>query len=399
MYKHSLSRNQRSRGFKVKQVLQICVLVTVCFWLIYQVKHSHDKKKLFEENNANTFLEANSRIEKFGGRKDIQDPIQEKPRNEKKDEDEIEEEDDNKREENVEEDDNKHEENVEEDDSKHEEEEQEEEEEKDENKRGDGDDEIDEHEQEQEKSEMEIEHEVDVLDEERDKEEVTENDDKDTQNDHDHEAREEHYKADDASSAVTHESESGSAKAVTVDLENVTVNNDTSVIEKGEFVEKEEEEYEVVASKKIENAISNSTTTVETNNQEKMSDDVAKKSVETNDTSTMNSTEAKLEISTNPSLNNTRSNSQDIETSLGESLNTSSILQTNVSEKQEISNDNLESEKEMGKSENGEGDLSHHDPIDDSDSSISLEKDVRTDLDTLPDIRIEGSNDEEAAGE
>jgi hypothetical protein len=44
-------RNQRSKGFKVKHVLQVILLLGVCFWLIYQVKHNHDKKKEFDKND------------------------------------------------------------------------------------------------------------------------------------------------------------------------------------------------------------------------------------------------------------------------------------------------------------------------------------------------------------
>ncbi|KAH0458826.1 hypothetical protein IEQ34_011640 [Dendrobium chrysotoxum] len=50
MMRQSGSRNQRSKGgFRVKLVLQICLLLAICTWLLYQVKHSHDKKKAFED--------------------------------------------------------------------------------------------------------------------------------------------------------------------------------------------------------------------------------------------------------------------------------------------------------------------------------------------------------------
>lgn len=49
MMRQSASRNQRSKGgFRLKLVLQICLLLAICTWLLYQVKHSHDKKKAFE---------------------------------------------------------------------------------------------------------------------------------------------------------------------------------------------------------------------------------------------------------------------------------------------------------------------------------------------------------------
>lgn len=51
MSRQSPKRNQRSKGIKIKHVLQICLLVAICFWLIYQVKHSHDRKKEFDESD------------------------------------------------------------------------------------------------------------------------------------------------------------------------------------------------------------------------------------------------------------------------------------------------------------------------------------------------------------
>ncbi|KAH6813461.1 hypothetical protein C2S51_022479 [Perilla frutescens var. frutescens] len=50
MYRQYSSRIQRNRGIKVKHALRICLLVAVCFWLIYQAKHSH------EESDAEGFM-------------------------------------------------------------------------------------------------------------------------------------------------------------------------------------------------------------------------------------------------------------------------------------------------------------------------------------------------------
>lgn len=50
MMRQSSSRIQRSKGgFRLKHVLQICLLLAICTWLLYQIKHSHDKKRAFEE--------------------------------------------------------------------------------------------------------------------------------------------------------------------------------------------------------------------------------------------------------------------------------------------------------------------------------------------------------------
>ncbi|XP_027355563.1 stress response protein NST1-like [Abrus precatorius] len=44
MLKQSPNRNQRTKGFKVKQGLKIFTLIAVGIWLLYQLKHSYDKK-------------------------------------------------------------------------------------------------------------------------------------------------------------------------------------------------------------------------------------------------------------------------------------------------------------------------------------------------------------------
>ncbi|GAB4838370.1 hypothetical protein Ancab_027904 [Ancistrocladus abbreviatus] len=213
MLKQSPSRNHRPKGIKVN-ILQICLLVAVCFWLVYQVKHSHEKKKEFEAKDANIAaqVEISDGIIRFGRK----DP----PRVEITDKDE-------KHAENEEENEGEEEEN------KHDEDEQERqeikaarrEEEVEDVSGGDGDDEIAEHDR--EKNDVEIEHEDEFIDEEKEREE--EDDEKTEENedgggeddveienvredrDHDagsrntHEAREEHYRADDASSEVAHD--------------------------------------------------------------------------------------------------------------------------------------------------------------------------------------------------
>ncbi|KAL9231945.1 hypothetical protein vseg_007103 [Gypsophila vaccaria] len=72
MYKQSPSRNHRSKGIKPKHILQICLLLAVCCWLIYQVKHSQDKRKEFSANDEKVVdkLQKDSEIVRFG-RKDL----------------------------------------------------------------------------------------------------------------------------------------------------------------------------------------------------------------------------------------------------------------------------------------------------------------------------------------
>ncbi|KAJ0010211.1 hypothetical protein Pint_33602 [Pistacia integerrima] len=239
MIKRLPSRNQRSKGVRVKHVLQICLLLGVCFWLIYQVKHSHDKKREFDEKDSKASVKAQSDNEILKlGRKDLP-KLQEVDKNEKHEEEEEDavEEEENKPEEeqkeirmHVEEDQEeaKHEEEEQEDEeNKHEEEEQDEETKTEEERRGGEDEETDE--QDQERTESEGDREDEFLDEEKEREgdgddkenEGEEIEEKDNQvenenssDDHDndgdtnaHVAREEHYKADDASSAVSHDNQ------------------------------------------------------------------------------------------------------------------------------------------------------------------------------------------------
>ncbi|KAL7227463.1 hypothetical protein ACSBR1_022339 [Camellia fascicularis] len=158
MVKQSPSRDHRSKGVKAKQVLQICVLLAVCFWLVYQVKRFHDKKKSFDESDAKISLKTHvdDEILKFGQKGLLPRLDETIMKNEKHDEVEAEEEetggggggeeeDKQHEEEEVKED--KHEEEEVVEDDKHEEEEPEDNttEEKEAEGRGGGDDEIDEH--------------------------------------------------------------------------------------------------------------------------------------------------------------------------------------------------------------------------------------------------------------
>ncbi|XP_073128216.1 uncharacterized protein [Henckelia pumila] len=51
MFKQSSHRNQRTKGFKVKHVVQLCLLIGVCIWLLYQVRHSRGKNTSDQENS------------------------------------------------------------------------------------------------------------------------------------------------------------------------------------------------------------------------------------------------------------------------------------------------------------------------------------------------------------
>lgn len=231
MYRQSPSRTQRSKGFKVKHVLQICLLLAVCFWLIYQVKHSHDKRKEYSESDGRSVLQRESgdgliRL----GRKDVQSRLEGAISKIGKHEEPEEEEEVAGGE--VEE--NKSEDELEDKKVKGKE---------DELVGSEEDGEIDEHEQ--EKSHEDGDREEDMVDEEKEREEV-ENETHETysedghdqldkeisteEGDHDgddgsvDEAREEHYKADDASSAVTHDAQIATSENEKEGLENSTEN-------------------------------------------------------------------------------------------------------------------------------------------------------------------------------
>ncbi|XP_057853321.2 uncharacterized protein LOC131063498 [Cryptomeria japonica] len=60
MFKQASNRYQRSKGFKVKHAFQIALLVAVSVWLLYQVKHSHDKRRAYDEKQIVAHIESNA---------------------------------------------------------------------------------------------------------------------------------------------------------------------------------------------------------------------------------------------------------------------------------------------------------------------------------------------------
>lgn len=191
MLKQPPSKNQRTKGFKVKHAVQICLLLAICIWLLYQIKHSHEKKKMYEESpkKISEKIQRGRESIKFG-RKDLHPQVEETT---------LEIEGKEEFEEEVE-------------DSKPEE--------SDDEGRGGGDDEIDGHDQ--ERIEEEESEEVEDLNDEDDREREERSEELDsegkgtqiedvnfsedqTQTEGERntlEARKEHYKDDDASSAV-----------------------------------------------------------------------------------------------------------------------------------------------------------------------------------------------------
>ncbi|XP_057464515.1 uncharacterized protein LOC130754341 [Actinidia eriantha] len=465
MVKHSPGRNHRSKGIKVKHILQICVLLAVCFWLIYQVKHSHDKKKAFDEHNAKISQTTHvpNEILKFG-RKDLHPRLEEtSTKNEKHDEEEEEET------------------GGEEEEIKHEDEEQEEDsktEEKDSEGRGGGDDEIDENDQ--ETSEIETERDEELIDEDKEREEGDEreteekdSEDKEGRNENEkeaeekdsrdggsrsaHEAREENYKGDDASSAVTHDTETITTEAERGSVDKSNEGNDmngqeeesksnnstASEAEKGEMGDngispnvtgKEDKGFEIVSSKSEDSLPLNSTMTIESNTQQELGNNSTEQHLDVHNLLLHNGTENKPDategtgtedLKNNPNIaSNTSQSDSNLIATIGESSNSSTTMDFALSDEVTMSNalvgvegqsesltkeENADgtrieksdasngTDKSWDSSETGNTDEVHHDSID---SSVPLvEKDVSMDLDTLPEIRTEGSNNEDAAAE
>ena len=56
MLKQWPNRNQRTKGFMMKQGIQIFALIAVIIWLLFQLNHSHDKRKPpHEESSAQVY--------------------------------------------------------------------------------------------------------------------------------------------------------------------------------------------------------------------------------------------------------------------------------------------------------------------------------------------------------
>ncbi|XP_057976737.1 uncharacterized protein LOC131163924 [Malania oleifera] len=389
MFRQSPSRNNRSRGFKVKHVLQICLLLAVCFWLIYQVKHSHDKKKEFDANDAEISVRAqnDNEVLKFG-RKDLHPRVGETTiENEKRKEDEEE--------------------------TEAEEEDQEGEgklEKKEDEGRGDGDDEIDENDQ--EKTEGESYREEDSIDDEKDREEEgdeKEGEEKEDQfeheslseeQDHDgggrntHEAREEHYRGDDASSAVAHDTQTISTETENMMFENQNENelnileqnnkfngNEVNTVQNisGPIVAEseragngtsldritfEEKGNQTSLSNTGDGSFLNSTFVTESNSPPQASYNLTDGKIETHDSSLVKQTDTLLDL--------TRSQNATVEgTSTGENSSLQIIVQEQANSSNAISINNQPDSNSTISSKTGNADVARSDTASEGDSSSS----------------------------
>ncbi|KVI10856.1 cilia- and flagella-associated protein 251 [Cynara cardunculus var. scolymus] len=404
MYRPSPVRNQRSKGIKTKHVLQVCLLVAVCFWLIFQVKRSHDKKREFDASDpkisSSTHTQSSDEIVKFG-RKDLQPKLEEKTK-EVEIHEEVEEQEQEQEEEEQEQ--------AEHEDNKHEVEDQDEdkiEEEKD-DERGGADDEIDENEQEKIKVEIDRE-EMNTVDEDKEIEESEEkeNEEKDGQNQmentdslddhgedgstiHTNEAREEHYKADDASSAVTNENGNGTSdnsngNVGLVDKDQTAKNGAPSNTTMIQEISSESTLTSLNSTKSIDahenEPPSNTTvTTTDSTQSQNVTDGVTDYILEVlkSNESNISKTEVENDAGEGENLENKDGTEETLESyeTKPEELDQNETDDPSRSEEKEVRTD-----------------------LETDDPSHSEEKEVRTDLETLPEIETEGGNSEDTAAE
>ncbi|KAK9666557.1 hypothetical protein RND81_14G193400 [Saponaria officinalis] len=413
MYKQSPSRNHRSKGIKAKHVLQICLLLAVCFWLIYQVKHSQEKKREFNAKDEKVVdkLQKDSEIVRFG-RKDLPRVSEIATDGDKHAEDdeekEAEEEDDNKRDEDE----------PEKDDEK-----------------GGGDDETDENVDELKEAEQvdeDSEEDVDENHVENEEKEFLGKDDRFEsgeneevgKNEHDerdassngqghgidnadkHEEREEPYKADDASSEVANH-----VQNIIPETENVTKAHANSIFGNGSFVQENE-----AKSSNNPNASTNTDVRSTDNPKERPSlSNGTQKAFNANvslNADTVNTTVGKdpnllgnvLGDNSKPELatgnpNKTENAHINVEKSLGSSGMAADSKKADDTDATGAENDSSVSDgardDKLEKNGTGEG-IVRNDPIDESDTNLTdEEKETRTDLKTLPDISTKARNTEE----
>ncbi|CAA7037763.1 unnamed protein product [Microthlaspi erraticum] len=422
--KKASSRSQRgSKGIKGKHILQICVLLGVCIWLIYQVKYSHDKKKEFYEKDGDksTVLSSESKdgLVKLG-RKDLLPGYHNQNEKEKH----VEEDDDEEEKESK----SKVENGNHEEEEKEEEEEAAEEDEEEKNKQGEEVPEEDEDENKHEEDEIDEQDRVktggdtdekgDELFEEEKEGGSNERDEK--EKDTVDEAREEHYKADDASSAVSHEARVLKTEKLKESPETAQENNANATAreveaqkepvlksgeaESGDSVEKATKDSEPSISE-TKSAVTESTgETVHGNSTEaileasgflKNETEIMQERSQEDGTPELQ-TVSKLEQTLNGSDPNITNKDYEFKNSTSETSVIENISGLNTTEVNE--NSRSEGDDEIGEKESAN--LFSAEQMEDTDDTpettiLQEEREALTDPQTLPDIRIEGNEEDE----
>ncbi|XP_073125082.1 uncharacterized protein [Henckelia pumila] len=373
MYRQFVKTNQRSKEIKVKHVWQICLFLGVCFWLIYQVKPSHDEKKGFDESDVQVSLPSGHSEMIFVklGRKGIHSRLEEMSV------------------EDVEE--NKHEEDGLEDKKDEE------------NESGGvdgGDETFDDAEVDQENSvvgEREGEEVVENenieekdpadIDDQMEKESSVEETDHNGDDESSHEAREEHYKADDASSAVSHETRVAGMENENEQIEDILEHgleeNASEETDEGE----KRKELEVVEAGEMVKDDAEPNVTYNENEENMWSNDSNPRS---------ETKEAESEYV--PEILTLDTFSEDLNLQ-GTGLEKANYSTLNVDDNHLDSELTGTYETKISKSEGTENlEEIRQDSIDSSDSSEEKgAEDVGADLDTLPEIHTEDTNNEDAA--
>ncbi|XP_010547936.1 PREDICTED: myb-like protein X [Tarenaya hassleriana] len=450
MMKKTSSRNQRAnKGIKWKLVLQICVLAGVCVWLIYQVKYSHDKKREFYEKDEGASTE--NGVVKLG-RKDIPH-LRDVNGNEQVVEDEDE---DITGEEEIshggekemksevvndhpdDEEEGEEEEIVEEEEEKNKQGEENDNEEEENKQMGDDDDDaeddIDEHD---EGKPRETDREDEILEEEKEREgenseegsESNRRDEEEGRKDGDgnisdetdttvHGAREEHYKADDASSAVSHEShtEKGSSgnSDTNVVRDAIELNRDSNNTEMIGLAEGKGESFGSDTRREADNSNSTVTSLEGSGLVQNRTESTVDPRQEHNKTESVGTPEEASKLPRDPEKNefdpaiSVSSNTTKEDSIEARSLNTASdsvvlekIKLTNTTEAKENSGSPGDDDESGNKKSS---DLSSAketgEKVDSSGNTISREeKEALSNPQTLPEIRTEGTEHNAVAAE
>lgn len=411
----------------MKNVLQICVLLAVCLWLVYQVKQSHEKKKQFEGNESSLSQKTGSSDGGPNlGRKYLPDSKgianSDEERGMEVEEDEPEQDNNSER--------------------------------KNDGGRGGGDDDLEEHDR--EKNDGEVEREDEAVGEERDSDDNSEDNENDEDSGSKHEAQEVLYKADDASSAVTHDTQEVTTENENSSTEEVSENAEVNVLEQAGEVNNDKEisdgqdttpvQDHTTDHEESQGTSSANVTSMEGLNGHPVERNLTEKTGEANDLpieTNLDSTQynnvttsgktagegsnlANTTLEQNDDSNLTTLKNEDAESTQSDSSAESNHSKSSVSEKVIHGNprftteddrwsttidsfDATDAEKSGTVDETGSVDEEFEsfntenigeieDLIDSSDSSFSLdEKDVRNDLETLPEIQTEGSNTEDLA--
>lgn len=72
MSKQSASRSQKSKGSRAMQALQICLVLAICIWLIYQSKQLYSNKEAMEDSSKQVSQQRENRHEMLRlGRKNL----------------------------------------------------------------------------------------------------------------------------------------------------------------------------------------------------------------------------------------------------------------------------------------------------------------------------------------